>query len=192
VLNFWVKWCIIALVQNKEVIMTTLKELKKVKVKVNDLYLRVDTEGAYHFAYMLRDGYSDMLLNLDTQKPVMYTERDTYLKLIERNEGLDRVVSTFRFNDEIYRYVLNTSADKLEDLARSFYEECDPGKLVKASTLLKLEKQLQLSDKLDAMKLQRMNEKEEHPFVSSFKAFFNHRHQATCDAHEVKQEEDCM
>lgn len=175
--------------------MTTSKELKKVKVKVNDLYLKVDTEGAYHFAYMLRDGYSDILLDLDSQKPVLYTERDTYLKLIERNEGLDRVVSTFRFNDEIYRYVLNTSADKLEELARSFYEECDPGKLIKASTLLKLEKHLQISDKIDAMKLQRMNTKEEHPFVASFKSFFAHKTAATCDAKEVnrvEENEDCM
>lgn len=153
--------------------MTTEKELKKLKIQVNDLYLRVNKDGTYHFAYMQRGRFSDTLVELDSQCPVLSNERDSYLKVIERTEGLDQFGSSHRLNSEIYRYVLNTSADRLEDLAHSFYAECDPGKVVKGGTLLKLEKQLQVSDRLDAMKISRMNSS---AMTACLDSIFSHRH----------------
>ena len=152
--------------------MTTEKELKKLKKQVNDLYLRVNVDGTYHFAYMQRSRFTDTLVEVGTQSPVKVADKAAYMKIIERAEGLDRFGSSHRFNSEIYRYVLNTSADRLEDLTHSFYSECDPGKVVRGSSLVKLEKQLQVSDKLDAIKIARTHSR---ALADSVRSIYSHR-----------------
>lgn len=152
--------------------MTTGKELKKIKIQVNDLYLKVSVDGTYHFAYMQRSRFNDTLVEVGTQSPVRVADKAAYMKIIERSEGMDRAVCSHRFNSEIYRYVLNTSADRLEDLTHSFYADCDPGKVVKASSLVKLEKQLQVSDKLDAIKIARTHSV---ALADSVRSIYSHR-----------------
>lgn len=143
--------------------MTQLNKVYLAKrIPVRNLYLKVDSNKKYSFAFleMVKDPttghYSvQQLVNISTLSVVPHTDMKNYKHLLVQEKGtnlfLGNQIYYNTINYDISDVVSTYAYDKLETATSSMHEKCDPDKSISVKNLIKLETKLSVHDRLVQM-----------------------------------------